>query len=119
MSGQTEAGCIFCKLATKVIPAKTIAETDSSLTMHSVDPAAPTHVVVIPKDHYGTAADLADKAPDVMADVMREACKAAAALGLAAEGYRMVVDTSHSASQEMTHAQVHVMGGRNMNWPPG
>lgn len=109
--------CLFCRILDGGIPATVVAETEHSLAFRDVDPQAPTHVLVIPRRHVENVAALADAAPDELTDVVRLAKRVAEQEGLA--GYRMVANTGAQAHQTVFHAHVHVLGGRDLTWPPG
>lgn len=120
MAGESQAGCVFCKIVAKELPVKVVRETTTTLAFQeSVNPQAPTHVVVVPKAHHATGADLADNAPEVMAELMRETGKVAEAEGVDESGYRTVFNTGVDAGQTTLHAHAHVLGGRGLSWPPG
>jgi histidine triad (HIT) family protein len=106
------------------VPATVVHETDRTLAFRDINPQAPTHVLVIPRDHHPTAASLAAADPDLLAAVVRAAHEVAVQEGLATEddvepGYRVVTNTGPAAGQTVHHVHLHVLGGRHMNWPPG
>ena len=109
--------CLFCKIVAKEIPATIVLETDRALAFRDINPQAPTHVLVIPKAHYRDAAALAAGAPELAADVLREAQSVADEDKL--ESYRIVFNTGAGAGQTVWHAHAHVLGGRGLQWPPG
>ncbi|MFC6087163.1 histidine triad nucleotide-binding protein [Sphaerisporangium aureirubrum] len=111
--------CLFCKIAAKDIPASIVYETDRTLAFRDVNPQAPTHVLVVPKEHYENAAALA-AADDGLADEVLKAAHAVAIReGIADEGYRLVFNTGPQAGQSVLHVHGHVLGGRSLTWPPG
>ncbi|GAA2854540.1 histidine triad nucleotide-binding protein [Streptosporangium fragile] len=115
----SEANCLFCRIVAKEIPAEVVHETDRTLAFRDVNPQAPTHVLVVPKDHYPTAAALA-AADDGLADAVLAAAHAVAEQeGVAEEGYRLVFNTGPGAGQTVFHVHGHVLGGRGLTWPPG
>ena len=111
--------CLFCKIAGGDIPATVVRESLRTLAFRDVSPQAPVHVLVIPRDHYGTAAELAARAPDVLAEVFSAAVAVAEAEGVAGAGYRLVFNTGADGGQSVDHVHLHVLGGRHMAWPPG
>lgn len=114
-----ETDCLFCKIVKKEIPAELVHETERTLAFRDINPQAPTHVLVIPKDHYRDAAELA-KADDGLADeVIKAAHAVAEAEGIAEDGYRLVFNTGPAVGQTVFHVHLHVLGGRTMTWPPG
>lgn len=116
----SEPDCIFCRIASGEIPAKVIARTDFALAFDDLTPKAPVHVLVIPTSHLGSAAEATGREGELLLGrVMALAVETAAALGLAREGYRLVVNTGPNGGQSVGHLHVHLMGGRQMHWPPG
>jgi histidine triad (HIT) family protein len=111
--------CIFCKIVAGEIPAQIVAESDSAIAFRDVNPEAPTHVLVIPRDHYANVAELAAAGDVDVAELFRLAAEVAEIEGIAERGYRMVANTNADAHQTVFHAHVHVLGGRTMGWPPG
>ncbi|HEV7930937.1 MAG TPA: histidine triad nucleotide-binding protein [Actinomadura sp.] len=111
--------CLFCKIVTGDVPATVVRESERALAFRDINPQAPTHVLVIPKDHHATAAELAAADPDLLAELFLEAHEVAVAEGIADSGYRVVFNTGAQAGQTVFHAHAHVLGGRGLNWPPG
>lgn len=109
--------CLFCKIATGEIPATVVREGERTVAFRDINPQAPTHVLVIPREHYPTVGDLAS-APELLAEVVREAHATAEAEGVGS-GYRVVFNTGEEAGQSVFHVHAHVLGGRAMTWPPG
>ncbi len=119
MTGQPQADCLFCKIATGEVPATVVRETDTTVAFRDINPQAPTHVLVIPKAHHPDAASLAAAEPQVLADVLAEAGRVAEDEKVDRAGYRVVFNTGSGAGQTVFHAHAHVLGGRGLNWPPG
>ncbi len=101
------------------VPAQRVGETARTLAFRDVNPQAPTHVLVIPKDHYPDLATLAAADGDLLAEVAIRAHEIAEAEGLGDSGYRVVFNTGPGAGQSVFHAHAHVLGGRPLAWPPG
>lgn len=116
MSGTNE-GCIFCRIVSGEIPADVVATSEHSLAFRDLEPQAPTHVLVIPRRHVANLGELAEH-PAELADAVVLARAVAADEGLG-EGYRLVANTGARAQQSVFHAHVHVLGGRDLTWPPG
>ncbi|MDQ3504225.1 MAG: histidine triad nucleotide-binding protein [Actinomycetota bacterium] len=114
-----ESDCLFCKIVAGQIPADIVHETDTTVAFRDLEPQAPVHVLVIPKQHQPSAAALGEAAPDVLVEVIAAARDVAVAEGIAQSGYRLVANTGADAHQTVFHAHVHVLGGRSMGWPPG
>lgn len=113
------ADCLFCKIAAGEIGATTVRESARTLSFRDVNPQAPTHVLVIPRTHYATVGDLAREDPDLLAEVLRESEQVASDEGLLEDGYRTVFNTGAHGGQMVFHVHAHVLGGRQMGWPPG
>jgi histidine triad (HIT) family protein len=111
--------CLFCKIVAREAPTRTIRETDGILAFHDIRPQAPVHALIIPKRHHASVGELAEADPALMAEVMREAHRAAVDLGIAGTGYRLVFNTGDHARQSVFHVHCHLIGGRSMTWPPG
>ncbi len=114
----TGSGCLFCRVVAGELPAAVVHETDRVVAFRDIAPAAPVHVLVVPREHHATAEALADADPALLADVLAGAVAVARAEGLDS-GYRLVVNTGDDAGQSVHHLHVHVLGGRGLAWPPG
>lgn len=110
--------CVFCKIIAREIPAEIIHETASTLAFRDVEPQAPTHVLVIPKEHQPDVVTLGAASPQGLVELFEAVGSVADQEGLGA-GYRSVFNTGALAQQSVFHAHVHVLGGRPMTWPPG
>ena len=113
------ADCLFCAIAAGEIPATRVAETDRVLAFRDINPQAPTHVLVISKAHYPNVAALAAADSGLLAEVITEAHRVAAAEDVSDTGYRVVFNTGEQAGQTVPHVHAHVLGGRALTWPPG
>ncbi len=111
------AQCLFCRIARGEIPAKVVYETPELLAFRDIDPKAPTHVLVIPRQHIATLNDVKD--PGIIGRLMLAAAEVARREGLTDRGYRAVVNTNPDGGQTVFHLHVHLLGGRHMTWPPG
>jgi histidine triad (HIT) family protein len=110
--------CLFCKIIARQIPAEIIYETPTTLAFRDIDPKAPTHVLVIPKEHQPDVVALGASSSQGVVDLF-DAVGAVARQENLQEGYRGVFNTGAHAQQSVFHAHVHVLGGRAMTWPPG
>ena len=108
--------CLFCSIAAGAIPADVVFETDEVLAFNDINPAAPTHVLVIPKRHVASAAEIDGEDGDLLASVFQVAARIGAAID---GGWRMVTNVGPDAGQSVFHLHFHVLGGRRMSWPPG
>jgi histidine triad (HIT) family protein len=116
--------CLFCRMVAGEIPADVVVETDRVLAFRDINPQAPTHVLVIPKEHHTTVGALAATDPVLLGEVVSGAHAVATQEGLVADGgsepgYRLVTNTGPQAGQSVHHVHFHVLGGRGMGWPPG
>lgn len=111
--------CIFCKIANHEIPAKILFEDERLLAFHDLNPAAPTHVLVIPKRHIASLSAANPEDAVLLGELLLAASRAAGETGLRESGFRTVVNDGKNAGQSVFHLHVHVLGGRAMAWPPG
>jgi len=111
--------CIFCRIVSGEVPADVVARSDHAMAFRDLNPQAPTHVLVIPVRHISSAADA--RGPEgeaVFGTMMQLGVDVAAKLGLAA-GFRLVVNVGADGGQTVHHLHLHVLGGRQLHWPPG
>ena len=111
--------CLFCKMANGEITPDIVYETDSVLAFRDINPRAPTHILLIPKKHIPTLADLADEDTLLMGEIIQAAKKVAEIEGLADSGYRTVFNCKEDGGQEVYHIHLHLLAGRALTWPPG
>ncbi|MBA3671625.1 MAG: histidine triad nucleotide-binding protein [Gemmatimonadaceae bacterium] len=109
--------CLFCRIVRKQIPATLVYEDEFVIAFRDLDPKAPTHVLVVPRAHVASLADATDGA--VLGACLLGAAEVARAAGLVDGGYRTVINTGPAAGQSVLHLHVHVLGGRELRWPPG
>jgi len=109
--------CIFCAIAGGKIPARVVLENDEVLAFHDLHPAAPTHVLVIPRRHLATLDDATESDSMLLGKMLAGARDVAASLGLKT-GYRVVMNVQAGAGQSVFHIHLHVLGGRAFAWPP-
>ena len=119
MTGGQDPHCLFCRIVRGEAPAKVLFETDRVLAFEDVRPQAPVHVLVIPKDHVASLNDAPDGSPELLGEALFAARRAAAEKGLAASGYRIVLNTGPDSGQAVFHIHFQVLGGRHLHWPPG
>lgn len=110
--------CIFCKIASGEIPSKTVYEDESVRAFYDLDPQAPVHVLIIPKEHIDSANDITSENSAIVGHVFEVAAKLAKELGLD-NGYRIVNNCGEEGGQSVPHLHFHLLGGRTMAWPPG
>ncbi len=111
--------CVFCRIAQRQIPAEIVAEDPEMLAFKDLNPQAPTHLLIIPKAHIATVADLTDATAPLLARATLMANRLATQSGIAGGGYRLVINCGLQAGQSVNHVHLHLLGGRPMRWPPG
>ncbi len=110
--------CIFCKIAKHEIGSDAVYEDDDFLAFRDINPAAPTHVLLIPKKHVSSLLDEGAK-EELLGKMMTLVPKLAKELGIADDGFRLVVNTGSEGGQSVDHLHCHILGGRALQWPPG
>ena len=108
--------CLFCKIITGEIPSNKVYSDDDVYAFHDINPAAPTHILVIPKKHL-TYVSSAGEA--LLGKLLLKANQIAADLGLSEDGFRYVINTGRDGGQTVFHLHLHILGGRALGWPPG
>ena len=111
------ADCLFCRIVRGEIPAKLVAATDECVAFRDINPQAPVHILVIPRDHIASLSEARDA--ELLGKVFMFAAEIARSQGIAATGYRTVINNGADAGQSVGHLHVHVLGGRKLAWPPG
>lgn len=109
--------CLFCRIVRKEIPAKLVAEDEHSMAFRDINPQAPVHVLVIPREHVASLDQARD--PELIGRLSLMAAEIARKEGIADAGYRTVMNTNAAAGQTVFHIHLHLLGGRSMHWPPG
>ena len=110
--------CIFCKIAAGEIPSKKAYEDESVLAFYDLEPQAPVHILIIPKEHISSAADITAENSAVISHIFEVAAKLGKELGLE-NGYRIVNNCGEHGGQTVHHIHFHFMGGRQFTWPAG
>jgi histidine triad (HIT) family protein len=109
--------CLFCRIVQKEIPATLVAETEECVAFRDINPQAPVHVVIIPKEHVPSLNEARNA--ELIGSLSLLAAEIARKEGIAETGYRTVVNTNRNAGQTVFHVHLHLLGGRAMAWPPG
>jgi histidine triad (HIT) family protein len=109
--------CLFCRIVRKEIPAKIVAESPECVAFRDINPQAPTHILVIPREHVASLNEATDAA--MIGRLALFAADIAKREGIAEAGYRTVINTNAGAGQTVFHVHLHLLGGRPMRWPPG
>ena len=115
----TSTDCLFCRIASRTVPADIVAETDGLLAFKDINPQAPTHLLIIPTDHIPTLADAAPSHTALLGNAVHFANRLAQQYQLTQGGYRLVVNCGSGAGQSVWHLHFHLLGGRPLRWPPG
>ena len=110
--------CLFCKIIAGEIPCSKVYEDDKVFAFSDIDPQAPVHVLIVPKEHIASADDVNETNSAVIAHIFEVAAKIAKEKGLA-DGYRIVNNCGDRAGQTVKHIHFHLMGGRDFTWPAG
>jgi histidine triad (HIT) family protein len=114
-----DPNCLFCKIATGEIPAKLAFQNDEMVAFHDINPAAPTHILIIPREHIVNTSEINDQNAPLIGRMIQTAAQLAREQGIEADGYRLVTNSGTNAGQSVWHLHLHLLGGRKMTWPPG
>jgi len=106
--------CVFCKIVNKELPAKVVYEDDLVMAFHDINPQAPVHILVIPKEHVPTLNDLEERHRELIGHIFLVIKKIAGELGIAESGYRVIVNCNRDGGQEVYHLHYHLLGGKPM-----
>ncbi len=111
--------CFFCKIANKEVNSDIVHEDDEVIAFRDINPQAPTHILVIPKKHIATLNDAEEQDAALLGKINLAASKIANELGFAEDGYRVVMHCNAHGGQTVYHIHLHLLGERQMTWPPG
>lgn len=111
--------CLFCKIIKGEIPSQKVYEDEKVYAFYDISPAAPVHVLIIPKEHIPSANALTAENAPVVGHIFRVAAELAKELGIAESGYRVVNNCGEDGGQTVQHLHFHLLGGRSLAWPPG
>jgi len=111
--------CLFCGIASGQIPAKAVRENSRTIAFRDINPQAPTHILVIPKEHYADVAAVAQAGAGLLDEMASLAHQVAVDEGIGGSGYRLVFNSGRHGGQDIPHAHAHLLGGRPLGWPPG
>ena len=115
----SDAGCLFCRVAAGEVPAALIHEDDLVIAFPDIAPRAPTHILLVPRQHIVSAAALTEADAPTVGRLFAVAAQVARDAGIAEAGYRLVTNVGRAAGQTVGHLHIHLLGGRSMVWPPG
>jgi histidine triad (HIT) family protein len=111
--------CLFCKVVAKEIPSDEVLSSEGTYAFRDINPAMPSHVLVVPREHIESADTVRPEHAKVLAEMFDTAQQVARAEGLDSRGYRLVLNVGEDALNSVPHLHLHVLGGRSMGWPPG
>jgi len=111
--------CIFCKIITGEIPTKKVYEDDLMVAIEDIAPKAPLHLLLMPKQHFSNCLDMTEQDEVVVGHLFRVAGQLATERGLAEDGFRLVQNNGINAGQTVFHLHIHLLAGRELQWPPG
>lgn len=113
------ADCLFCAIAARDVPADVVFEDDLVMAFRDINPQAPTHILVIPREHIASAAELTPAHDVLWGRLLQVALELARSEGIDADGFRIVTNIGRGGGQTVPHLHLHLLGGRPMTWPPG
>jgi histidine triad (HIT) family protein len=111
--------CIFCKIASGAIPAAVVHSSDRLVAFRDIDPKAPVHILVIPREHIASLDASDERHRALLGEILLLARRLARDEGIAGRGYRAVINTGDDGGQSVHHLHLHLLGGRGLSWPPG
>ncbi len=111
--------CLFCRIKDGEIPCDKVYEDDDVFAFRDINPQAPVHILIIPKQHVATLNDLEDADPAIAGRLLLASRQIAADQGIDDDGYRLVVNCNENGGQDVFHVHLHLLGGRRLTWPPG
>lgn len=114
-----ENDCLFCQIIAGEIPAQRVFEDELACAFVDVKPQAPTHILIVPREHMDSLNDAAQGDERLLGHILRLAAKIANQLGIAESGFRTVINTGPDGGQSVSHLHLHLLGGRSLSWPPG
>ncbi|HKN82860.1 MAG TPA: histidine triad nucleotide-binding protein [Pyrinomonadaceae bacterium] len=114
-----EENCLFCKIIAGQFPASFVHQDERCVVIRDINPQAPMHVLVIPREHIESLDEVSQREEMLMGHLLRVGARVANNEGHAENSYRSVINTGAGAGQSVFHLHVHVLAGRQMNWPPG
>jgi len=111
--------CLFCQIAAGDADADLVYEDEDLIAFHDINPQAPTHLLIVPREHIPTIDDLDDRHGELVGTLVLKARELARDKGLKEDGYRLVFNCQEGAGQSVFHIHLHLLGGRSFSWPPG
>ena len=115
----SDQSCLFCRIVKGEIPSTKVYSDESSYAFRDLNPKAPVHVLIVPKNHIASISDMTPDDEKTIGHLLHVAGQIAESEGVAEKGYRTVINTGENAGQSVFHIHVHLLGGRSLDWPPG
>ena len=119
MTTSPNPDCLFCKIVSGAIPSTRVYEDADVFAFRDIQPAAPTHVLIVPRQHFASIAAMSETDAPLIARLFLTANQIAVSEHIEQRGYRLVVNTGEHGGQSVSHVHVHLLGGRALGWPPG
>jgi histidine triad (HIT) family protein len=114
-----DANCLFCRIGRGEVPADLVHDDELVLAFRDISPKAPTHILIIPRQHVASAAELGEAHGTMLGRLFAVAARLAREAGVTERGFRLVTNAGPSAGQSVDHLHFHLLGGRSLGWPPG
>ncbi len=111
--------CLFCKIIAGDIPSKTVYEDETVYAFLDIEPQAPVHIIIVPKEHFASGNEITEDNEAVIGHIFAVAAKIAKEQGIAESGWRLVNNCGKDGGQTVGHIHFHLLGGRSLQWPPG
>ena len=111
--------CLFCRIVAGEIPSQKVYEDDRVIAFNDIDPQAPVHILIVPKTHYDSVIEASAAGEGLLEHMCAVACTLAEDKGIAKNGFRMVINTGKDGGQSVPHLHMHLLGARELGWPPG
>ena len=111
--------CLFCRIIEKSIPTKIVYESENIVAFNDISPQAPIHILIIPKEHIDTINNIDNNHKELLGEMLLVAKKLAKDNNIADDGYRLIFNRNNNGGQAVYHIHLHLLGGRQMKWPPG
>jgi histidine triad (HIT) family protein len=119
MTRERDPDCLFCRIVAGELPSTQVHEDDVIIAIRDIAPRAPTHILLLPREHIASAADLTEADGDLLGRLFATGAALARSEGIAERGYRIVTNVGAWGGQSVDHLHFHLLGGRSMSWPPG
>jgi histidine triad (HIT) family protein len=116
---RSDPNCLFCRIVAGELPSTSVHEDDEVIAIRDIAPRAPTHILILPREHIPSATDLTAAEGPLLGRIFEVAATLARSEGIADRGYRVVTNVGTWGGQTVDHLHFHLMGGRSFTWPPG